>query len=319
MLAGFLLALGLVAGLILDRGGRDFRPTIRDVNNQPVAVDGLANAFNEKHIVKLLLVHGIGMHEPHEKRNFTDAIAVARLGFVRKTQDDVPGHLDPPPLPPHTKPAVLMLRTYTRDNSLAPGGKDVLIVYEVTWSPLVNEMKQNAFREEELFAHDRAFANRFLKQKIMNERLADAVLYLGDMGIYIRNAVKHSACTMANGVFDQSTVGNETCNKTHDDNVAVEIITWSLGSRITYDALQELETSTSSSAPKFILQRTFNIYMLANQLPLLGLATLPPKSSTSAIARNSEALSKLLSAQVFMPRQLTLPFTVIAVSDPNDL
>jgi len=67
-----------------------------------------------------------------------------------------------------------------------------------------------------------------------------------------------------------------------------------------------------------VLLRTFNIYMLANQLPLLGLADIPtPLTDGERAARNS--LQELIRARKAVSHNESRPFTIIAISDPNDL
>lgn len=155
----------------------------------------------------------------------------------------------------------------------------------------------------------------------MNDRLTDPVMYLGSMGPLIRNAVKHATCVMVNGTFDQERVGEETCTNVHDDNIAIGIVTWSLGSRVVYDALSELESPQADvTATRFILQRTFNIYMLANQLPLLQLSQAPVSHQQGeCIAPPKDSLRDLLMLTASIKREITLPITIITISDPNDL
>src|SRR5438270_11244195 len=137
MIRGIIGTLLFLAGLLLDRGSLRVKSTVRDVYGNPTPLAGFDGAFREKHIVKLLLVHGMGPHSPSETRPFTDDVA-GRLGFVAKLPEDTPGYMPAPPLPPDAKPALLRLRTYTRHNEMAPGKVDVLLVYEVTWSPLID-------------------------------------------------------------------------------------------------------------------------------------------------------------------------------------
>ena len=314
-----LLTLAAVALFIFSPGVHRTRSTIRDTDNHPVHVYGLRDAFAHDHIVKLLLVHGMGPSAPGSTKSFTDAIG-SRLGFGAPGPD-VPGRLAAPlSLPAHAAPAVLRLRTYHKKNT--DGSTDALIIYELTWSPLITTLKQDALGYESEYAAARVRGNAYLKAFLMNERLTDPVLYIGTMGPYIRNAVKHAACTMVNGVFTQDLVplGSETCTHVHDDHMSVAIITQSLGSRITYDALSELlaQPTESVSAPQVVLQHTFNIYLLANQLPLLGLATVPTDMPPGFTLERS-SLHTLLVLRKRVGPQTPLPFTVIAVSDPNDL
>src|SRR5437762_687559 len=98
-----LVTLATVALFVFSPGFHRTSPTIRDTDNHPVRVYGLRDAFAQDHIVKLLLIHGMGPSAPGSTRDFTDAIA-SRLDFG-KPGPDVPGRLEPPPLPPNVAPA----------------------------------------------------------------------------------------------------------------------------------------------------------------------------------------------------------------------
>lgn len=322
MIRGIIATLAFLAGLLIDRGSLHVRSSVTDVDGHIASVAGIETAFQEKHIVKLLLVHGMGPHEAHETRPYTNQIA-KKLGFNPVSDKDTQAFMPPPPLPAGAEPAELYERTYTRKNPAAPGGVDVLIAYEIRWAPLIDGIKHRALAQDADYDSTRVKGNALLKRTLMNDRLADPVMYLGDMGVYIRNAIKFATCRMTNGVFDQTHVGKETCSHVHDDNAAIAIITWSLGSRITYDALNELvHDESSGEAPKLVLRETFNVYMLANQLPLLQLSHLPPASGECEVpTQNSLRDLLLLTKDLKVTRTLSpaLPFTVIAVSDPNDL
>jgi|SRR5215212_11470474 len=156
--------------LLLNRGGARAKSTVQDVYGQPSAVAGIDAAFQQKHIVKLLLVHGMGPHSPSETRPFTDDVA-ARLGFAAKVPHDTPGVLKPPALPPGAEPAMLRLRTYTRQNEAAPGQVDVPIAYEVTWSPLIDNIKHEALKEDA--EHVRSCSYQSAPETQSNERPTD--------------------------------------------------------------------------------------------------------------------------------------------------
>jgi hypothetical protein len=320
MIKGILTTLLFLAGLILNRGGAKLKSTVEDVYGKSSAVAGLETAFQQKHIVKLLLVHGMGPHVPGETLKFTNDVA-GRLGFTAKVPHDTQGVMPAPPLPPGAEPAQLWMRTYTRRNEAAPGQTDALIIYEVTWSPLIDKIKHEALKEDSEHAATRVGVNKLLKQNLMNDRLTDPVMYLGAMGPYIRNAMKHATCRMVNGIFHQEQLGAETCTNVHDDNIAVAIVTWSLGSRIVYDALMELEAAGSDvTATQFVLQRTFNIYMLANQLPLLQLSQAPVShESGECVAPPKDSLRDLLQLAASIRREIARPITIVTISDPTDL
>jgi len=128
--------------------------------------------------------------------------------------------------------------------------------------------------------------NRLLKEGILDRNLTDAVIYSGRYGRIIRRGVADALCLAPGGT---QVPGGVLCHwpSPLDENVRVIFVTHSLGSRIVYDTLfgltgQPLYKGESTfgeddtAEGKLFLNRlladTSAVYMMANQLPLVGLA-----------------------------------------------
>jgi hypothetical protein len=190
------------------------------------------------------------------------------------------------------------------------------------------------------FTWKRAKINGELKATLLNDCLSDAVIYAGVRGSDIQTAMQNAICAALDG-----TTSNDTCTfpPTYGHgNRRIVIVTESLGSRMVFDAISALKIeaqrkvdSKADSAALDAFEEAVapisQIYMLANQLPILALArpalvqaastTDPSNSKTPAMAT---ALSVLHDARVHhqgrnkdepQPPKLSL----VAFTDPNDL
>ena len=151
-----------------------------------------------------------------------------------------------------------------------------------------------------------ARVNAYLKQQIMNWGLADAVLALGPLRAYSRQALDLA--------FDYASRG-DTRDFTDQEFV---VISESLGSFVVLDAFNNL--FEDSSAAQRVGERAADLYFFANQFALLELARidavaaahLAPSTSPVHLLRRW-ALSRPGAEAARRPKQ------VIAFSDPSDL
>jgi hypothetical protein len=197
--------------------------------------------------------------------------------------------------------------------------------------------------------------NRLLKENTFDRSLVDAILYTGVYGKVMRRGLAEALCR---GLGGQKNTDGKLCTwPTHSsDTAAYFFVTHSLGSRILYDTLNGLkgndvtptaETFTPDEqvdADSFINQiviQTNAIYMMANQLPLLGLAYEEGSSSTdpprplirirssdtgggNLLQKNHPQLSinRFIDLRARIALEKNKPvdkLTVVAFSDPNDL
>jgi hypothetical protein len=183
------------------------------------------------------------------------------------------------------------------------------------------------------FAWKRAKINGELKATLLNDCLADAVIYAGYRGTEIQEAMQNAICAALDG-----TPGVGTCTfppTYRHGNRRIVIVTESLGSRMVFDAISALKIDaqrkgTTASFEEAVAPIT-QIYMLANQLPILALARPAPvqaasttDASTSPTPALATALSVLSEARVYHqgrhPDEPQTPkLTLVAFTDPNDL
>jgi hypothetical protein len=159
--------------------------------------------------------------------------------------------------------------------------------------------------------------NASLKHQIMNWGLSDAVIALGPMRIYL------------NAAIDQAFAYALAGRLTGEDYV---VVSESLGSFVVLDAYARGARNVAA-----LLDRTADLYFLANQFALLDLARiegLPPEVERAGIV-DPTAASPVDAAQAASPMQALatwagprtrnaaadpgLPRQIVAFSDPSDL
>jgi len=199
------------------------------------------------------------------------------------------------------------------------------------------------------YRYKRATLNNTLKQGFVKDCLSDVVLYLanGEEGARIRSDTRVALCDFFDGRFNEST----GCEGASPDRFTV-LIAESLGSSILFDGIRSLRIDYTRARSKLTQQQPVkpkggmppkrkaeiasaedkaararanekgmtqaltsltSFFMLANQVPLIGLADpLHPDDGNEALSAFVDSAVKMRSANA---RQLT----VVAFVDPNDL
>jgi hypothetical protein len=190
------------------------------------------------------------------------------------------------------------------------------------------------------FTWKRAALNGELKTSLLNDCLSDAVIYAGIHGAEIQNAVRDAICRALDGQ-----PGPAGCDFPQPDSVgrpSVVIVTESLGSRLVFDAITDFAAQAqrrggaAADAVDAAIAPITEIFMLANQIPLLGLAR-PPlvpggiEALVTGIPHGADSMAAALRAisaasgrqqrkgQYLGRTQAVTRPTLIAFSDPNDL
>lgn len=151
-----------------------------------------------------------------------------------------------------------------------------------------------------------ALANRYIKQSILNWGMADAIITLGPMGHYVRQAINDAASRVTTEAPDMA------------EHI---LVAESLGGFVAMDAARELPKALE------LVERTRHFYFLANQFGLLelgrikGLAgttpTLVPHSSNSSPL---EILAKHAGTKAARVGLVDVaPTQIVAISDPSDM
>ncbi len=193
------------------------------------------------------------------------------------------------------------------------------------WSPLTRAFKRTLAFDTPgsdpatSFPYQRAMLNGTLKTELVNDCLSDAVVYSGQHGDPIRAAMKLAVCHELGG----TPVLGQPCDLTGVTSMRpIVVITESLGSKVLFDAARAVyhDAGPDSEARAAINHRFASIqtiYLMANQIPLLDIASpMPPTSSLD------EMVHMVHAGRMTMPpehlAQMPMP-TVVAFTDPNDL
>jgi hypothetical protein len=130
--------------------------------------------------------------------------------------------------------------------------------------------------------------NSLLKDSLVTYGVSDAAMYMGPAGELIRQGASAAMCVAlqdaASGNLDQRgvvdslglrtlTVG-EACAHTPDSVGAFALVSESLGSRVVFDVLRDARSAPDGSALRALIAQQPEVFMLANQVPLIGLGRL---------------------------------------------
>lgn len=180
---------------------------------------------------------------------------------------------------------------------------------EAPYYPWLREQDVDAILSRRPTSGGGALLNRRLKQQIMNWGLSDAVLALGPLRRYFREAISRSFDYVAQ--FDSRSIADQE----------FVVISESLGSFVVLDAFGHGE----SARAREVGERTADLYFFANQFALLELARVEIKQHPDQVnfEEGADVPSDLLHewatsgvrAGVVSPR----PKQLIAFSDGSDL
>ncbi len=171
----------------------------------------------------------------------------------------------------------------------------------------------------------RAELNGRLKDRLLNDCLADALAYQGR-----RDAIRQSMVDALTAIAGADGPGDAATAR------PLVVVSSSLGSKIVFDALRAMldapAGSTEKSAVDRLATRLAAVYMQANQWPILALAD-PPDVARGGGAGVAAAASPPVDAAVSVLRDLAAArvrvaavdrptlaaLQVVAFTDPNDL
>jgi hypothetical protein len=198
--------------------------------------------------------------------------------------------------------------------------------HALIWSPLTAPLKHQLDYDNTATPSDcsaaspagseckpkRAWLNGYVKDRLLNDCLSDAVIYEGDSHDAIRDAMVESISR----IIERNPNGDRT----------LAVVAESLGSKILFDALSSMLESNQPRTRELGQQaarRLGLLYMAGNQLPILGLAeqNIGQRPDTrSATAPDSLQRFLELRRRQAAPRAETVArLAVVAFTDPNDL
>lgn len=268
----------------------------------------------EDKILKVLMVHGIGTHQPGYSTELLENLLIAMQ--LPKMQEKVKNITLSNPIYPDQELGNLRISRHFNNTH----DKEMLF-YELTWDPIVEvEKRQIDFDNSHEMIYKRAALNSELKHFI-NDTVPDVVMYYGKDRDKIQSSVGQSLCWMLSDSWDTLPEGTAYCDpssegsleQVNDDYV---FITHSLGSRITADALQlishYIKQQGLEKQAALLKMKSINLFMLSNQLPLLQLGQ-PNPDVYNQIEEICSAEAPQADKRLFQETKL------IAFSDPNDL
>jgi len=266
--------------------------------------------------LKILMVHGIGNHAPGYSRRLQDGL-IEEYGF--ETADETIKTIAMRhPAYPDTLGVLTAHRYMTRQNS------QEMLFYELTWDSIVE-------KEKELLSFDysteasvkRAPFNHTLKTFI-NNTVPDALMYNTQYRMPIQLSVAQAICWILSEKWENLPNNEERhCSADRADYLSqVEkssfaIISHSLGSRISIDALQAAmqhvaKRSDHNQVAEVFKNKPMYIYMLSNQLPLLQMGQDLPEvhdqTQSFCTTEGDEYVNRFYEK-----------LQIVAFSDPNDL
>ncbi|UEX77309.1 hypothetical protein [Sediminicurvatus halobius] len=157
----------------------------------------------------------------------------------------------------------------------------------------------------------RAPFNSGLKASLLNDCLADAVIYAGEAGDELRDQVAQAVVRALAGAAAAPMATEQASLLAQERRNPLFFISESLGSRILFDALRQLqiELADGPAALQATRARTRQVFMVANQIPILDLAR--PEGDEDSLQRFARGPEGEFG--------LEGPLPIVAFSDPNDL
>ena len=280
----------------------------------------IGQAGPDRPILKVIMVHGVGTHAPGYSARLQANLAKS-LGLGVIAPEPKEFEIEAVAFPGEA----LGELSVTRHTN---GARDrEMLFYELTWSPISQPAKDAyAFDDTAVYAEKRASLNNTFKQ-FVNDVAADPLVYTGTGRERIQAAVGQALCWAISADWQGLPDTQQVCTPDSPafasrlDNDDFVFITHSLGSRITLDGLARLSRvleAEGSQRPQIVRvaesfrERDVNIFMLANQLPLLQ-SGLELASIRDAVPDYCRPDGAHYADRLFNETKL------IAFSDPNDL
>jgi len=268
--------------------------------------------------MKVLMVHGVGDHQPGYSTEFFEKLAKElNLTVTAKTYKNI--QLSDSENADKPLGNLRINRYMNKDQS------QEVMFYELTWSDITAKEKEVlAYDNSGEYSFRRAEINDLMK-RFSNDTGPDPIIYLGESRENILSSFAQSFCWMTSGNWDDlPSDGKAVCeqpNISAINNDQYALVSHSLGSRITIDGMQHIASRLGSNKSKDIShqriydalkQKEIPVYMMSNQLPMLQLGRKLPE-----VSAQKDQYCKV-GGEHYSQRMLT-KMPMIAFSDPNDL
>ncbi len=304
---------------------------------------GIRHSTDSENVVNVLLIHGMGRKKNTHYDKLSRCMA-RELGYeyVQTKQWSYP-----------TEPWLKQLNLHPGQDLSAqsyfrimefrdPKNQEkVLRFCSLVWSPVTEASKRWLLKLDD--DPRRALLNVFLKKKVMTDGFSDAVIYLNPVfNEYIRINLGFAMAHMEADDPMAATLSFEDPSK--GKNI---IISASLGSKMLWDMFHkgvdslkyftmppgfediiDFHSPPDSIIPPFLPPHTIErfaskvegIYMLSNQLPLIGMVGFQPNTSISADTLNNIAyFDWYKQIQDFIETKNGNRPQLVVFNDPNDL
>jgi hypothetical protein len=288
--------------------------------NSPVVVrdstpfPGIATVIKEDATrpVDVVLVHGMCTHDM--------SWAQATMDNITKT---IRTNTQPQPEPP-LGVAPNQIQVVERTDEAAGG---TVHFHTLVWSPMSSALKQqlayditgapNDCAKDSECRPKRAHFNGQIKDSLLNDCLADAMIYQGQSHPMMKQTMVDAIARVLEGAEQRAGAAPGP----------LIVVAESLGSKILFDALSDMLQPEAPAHLHELGQRAARrmaiVFMVGNQLPILGLAE--QKIDPSIAAQGPpDALQRFLSLrssqqQQTPKREALSKLAVVAFTDPNDL
>ena len=303
------LALPLLAAWIaglLGGCGTPYRPPVVVRDSTPFPGVAAIVAANGARPVDLILVHGMCTQDPGWAER-----SIARIAGALSSHGSTANATTRP------APAASAGGIEVVERSQRIGG-GTLHYHALLWSPLTADLKRQLDYDhtgqptdcaaDQVCKPKRAALNGSVKDRLLNDCLADAVIYQGASHDAIRDAMVE-------------TVSRILAANPEPDGTLV-VVAESLGSKMLFDALASMLESKqprTQALGRLAARRLGLVYMAGNQLPILGLAE---QDLVARAMPAQDALQRFLELRRRQPAQRTeglQRLALVAFTDPNDL
>lgn len=286
---------------------------------------GLVDALRKDRLLDLILIHGMCTHDAEWARS---AVVSVYSSLGGKSEDV------------KLEPSLVAGTGITLYQQTLSAHAGELRVNAILWSPLTTPLKRQlcydqteksatclASGQTSGYEYKRARLNQSLKDTILDDCLVDAMIYQGrsrdEINGQMQKAILQAVATSGASNRSADTV---TAAAAAPATVPLAIITESLGSKVGFDAIYKLVTSEQTAAAGTrTLDRITQIFMGANQMPILALADLNLDGTSVRAAQPAAYPQDPIGVLMQMRRQggpgrLASPLpSVVAFTDPNDL
>ena len=303
-------------------------PSFATNQGNDVSFGGVAAKLTAGSALDIVLVHGMCTHDGTWATQAVASLYSALGGDPSAVQ------LAPANVP--NSPIILYQQTLpVRDANLR--------VNAVVWSPVTTPLKAAlcydqtnkpatcpATEAQKSYPYKRASLNRILKDQILDDCLSDAVIYQGrardeinkQMQTALLQAVATSGGSRLPGPSEAASLAERAARQ--PAGLPLIFVTESLGSKVTFDALYKLlQTASGREAATRTLQRTTQVFMAANQMPILALADTTPDGTLEAAPAGYPADALGAAFRAISPAGLESTSQhvpdVIAFTDPSDV